>query len=196
MPVKPKLWNGKTKVLFPQRFHRLLVDLTDDGKGPRIMSHTSDIAALALTSVLVAYAASASPLLPVQYEVYNNQQAAPRDQQPASDQQTVANEQAPSELQSQSAQHQSSEDQPQANEQPASSEQKDEQASAPPPAVEQPNAFVSEKANEPQDVAQTEPQSSEQSKAEGQQEGKSSEPPQSRPAAPSPEAESGEEHDP
>ena len=159
------------------------------------MTHTSQharLATLTLSAAFVACAASASPIHRVQYEVYNDQQAAPRDQQPAGDQQTVANQQTPSELQSHGAQHQSSQDQPQANEQP-SSEQKGEQAATPPSPPEQPNVFVSGKSNEPQDVAQTEPQSGEQSNGQGEQEQKSAESPQSQPAAPSTETKSGED---
>jgi len=156
------------------------------------MSHTSDkIAALALSAVFVACGASASSIQRVQYEVYNDQQAAPREQQPASDQQTVANQLTPSELQSHGAPHQSSQDGPQANEQPPSSEQ----ASAP-PASEEPSAFVSGKSGEPQDVAQTEAQSSPQSGAVGEQEQGSSEPPQSQPAPSSTETKSGEDDEP
>jgi hypothetical protein len=166
---------------------------------------------LAVSAGFVTYAA-ATPLQRVQYEVYNDQQAAPRDGQPASDLQVVANQQTPSELQSHGAQHegqpsageqpspgeQKSEQaasSPPSNEQPASGEQKSEQAAAPPPASEQPNAFVSEKSNEPQDVAQSERQSSEQSKAQGQEEQKSSEQ-QSQPAAPATETKSGEDEEP
>jgi len=131
------------------------------------MSHRSDrVAVLTLTSALVAYAASASPIHRVQYEVYNDQQSAPRE--PASDLQTVANQQTPSELQSHGTQQHS--------DQPSSTPQ-------------QPNAFVSGKSNEPQDVAQTEPQS-------GAQEQKSSEPPGSQQAPSSPETKSGEDDDP
>ena len=169
------------------------------------MLHTSQLGALlatlTLSAAFIVCTASALPIH-VQYEVYNDQQAAPRDQQPASDLQTVASQQTPSELQSHGAPHQSSQDQPQANEQPASSEQKGEQASAPPPTPEQPNAFVSGKSDEPQDVAQTEPQSSEQSNAQGEPaEQKSpeqkSEPPASQSQqAPPTETKSGEEYDP
>jgi len=156
------------------------------------------LSTLALSISAIAYAASAPPagFQRVQYEIYeepsapsgqqttgeqvqhHDQQAAPRDQQPASDQQTVGNRQTPSELQSHGGQ------------------QKSEQAAAPPSAPEQPNAFVSGKSNEPQDVAQTEPQSSGQSNAQGQQEQKSAVPPQTQRAAPSPETRSGEDDAP
>ncbi len=153
-------------------------------------------ATLTVPMAFVAYAASASPILSVQYEVYNDQQAAPRDRQPASDLQTVANQQTPSELQSHGAQQRASQDQP------ASSEQKGEQASAPPSAPEQPNAFVSGKSNEPQDVAQGDAQSKQSSDEqpgpppEQKSPDRKSEPPQTRQAPPATETKSGEDNDP
>ena len=156
------------------------------------------LSTLGLSISAIAFAASAPPagFQRVQYEVYeepsapsgqqttgeqsqhHDQQAAPRDEQPASDLQTVGNQQTPSELQSHSEQ------------------EKSEQASAPPSGPEQPNAFVSGQPYEPQEVAQTEPQSSEQSNAEGQQKQEFSEPPPSQQATPSTETKSGEEEEP
>lgn len=127
-----------------------------------ISQSSTVLAALTLTSALVVHAATASPIHRVQYDVHDGQQAAPRD-----DQETVANQQTPSELQSRGARHG---DRSSANEQPSSGEQQNgEQAAAPPPAPGQPNAFVSEKDGEPQNVVQTEPQSSEQSAVRGEQ---------------------------
>src|SRR5689334_13953292 len=156
---------------------------------PRI-SHSHWLATLTLPAAFLACAASAAPLHRVQYEVYNDQQTAPRDGQPASDLQILANQQTPSELQSHGNPQQS--DQP-SDRQPSSSEQKSEQASEPQsPPEQQQNAFVSGKSNEPQDVAQTEAQSSEQSKAQDEPEQKSSESPAQQ-AAPPTEPKSGED---
>ena len=158
------------------------------------MSHISQssrvLAALTLTSALVSYAASASPIQRAQYEVYNDQQSAPRD-----DQETVANQQTPSELQSHGAQHQSSQDQPQANEQPAAGEPKSEQAATPPPAPEQPSAFVSEKSNEPQDVVQA-PQGEQSEQKSPEQKSDEQVAGQTEQAPPSTETKSGEDDDP
>ena len=160
------------------------------------------LSTLGLSISAIAFAASAPPagFQRAQYEVYEepsapsaqqttgeqswhlDQQSAPRE--PASDLQTVANQQTPSELQSHSDQ------------------EKSEQASAPPSAGEQPNAFVSGKSNEPQDVAQTEAQSREQSSAQGEQASPSQEQKSEQPAAenqqapPPAETKSGEDEDP
>ena len=149
------------------------------------------LAALSLSAAFLACPALAAPLHRVQYEAYNDQQTAPRDGQPASDLQVVANQQTPSELQSQGNPQS---DQP-SDSQPSSSEQKSEQAIAPQSPPEQPNAFVSGKSSEPQDVAQTEPQSSAQSKAQDEPEQKSSES-QTQQAAPSTEPKSGDDDEP
>ena len=155
-------------------------------------SHSYWLATLTLsTSVaILAHAAAAASIHRAQYEVYNDQQTTPRE--PASDQQTVASQETPSELQPRDPQQQSG--QPSASP-PSSYEQKGEQAAAPQSPPEQPNAFVSGKSDEPQDVAQTEPQSSEQSKAQGKEEQKSSEPSQSQPT-PSSETKPGENGEP
>jgi hypothetical protein len=65
------------------------------GKGPimpRISQSGAWLAALSLSAALVATAAAA-PIHRAQYEIYNDQQSAPRDEHPASDQQTVAKQQ-------------------------------------------------------------------------------------------------------
>jgi hypothetical protein len=163
------------------------------GKGPimpRISQSGAWLAALSLSAALVATAAAA-PIHRAQYEIYNDQQSAPRDEHPASDQQTVANQQTPSELQSHGRQQS---DQPQANEQSPSAKQQNSEQAAP----EQPNAFVSEEPIEPQDVAQA-PQGKQAEQTSPEQTSEqTSEPPvsQTQQAAPSAETESGEEYEP